>query len=181
VLYRLSLDAAVDITLDEALRLSPNEFIWRATLRGGAVMLEQPRVSSDHLPAEQVITMEYVPKQGGLPWIECLIDVDKGERFVRYWTTLWRNVGESQRIYVVGIERHGRHALLGFYPRYRKLVLSDCRPFQPDWEPRPFGNLPKAASLRGGPGTNYLHWTHEGFGGEVQIFPDRMVFRAVYA
>ena len=178
--HDLLTSAAVDITLDEARRLSTNDFVWRATLRGGAVILEQPKVSSDHLPSGEVILMEYVPTRGAFPAIKCLIDIDEGERFVRYWTNIWRNGGATQRIYVVGIERHGRHALLGFYPQFGKIVLADHRPFQPSWEPQPFGNLSKDARMRGGPGTNYLQWTHEGFGGGVEILPGQMVFRSSY-
>lgn len=170
------------ITREQALNSSSHTFVWRARLITGEVMWEQPGVSSDHLPADAVVEIAYVPRHEGLPTIEAQIDLARGERFVRYWTTLWMPTGRGkQMLYVLGVEQAGRHALLCYYPAFNKIVLAAERPFQPSWTPKPFGLLPGDAVSIGGPGTSQFGWRHNGFGGLVQVHPDkRLSFRGVY-
>lgn len=167
----------------QAVSLSDQELIWRARLRSGEVIWEQPGVSSDHLPVEQVVGIDYVPcARKELPTIETHIDLGRDERFVRYWTTLWTPKGRgTQRLYVAGVERRGRHALLCYYPAFNKVTFAAQRPFQPFWTPEPFRQLPSAAIIVGGPGTPQCGWHHEGFGGLAVALPDnRLSFRAIY-
>jgi hypothetical protein len=116
-----------------------------------------------------------------MPTIEAIIDLSRGERFVRYWTTVWANSGGTQRLYCLGIERQGQHAMLCYYPRHNKMVLAAKRPFDPPWTPRPFDLLPGNARFIGGPGEQQFGWLHESFGGLVRIFPgNRLELRAIY-
>ena len=171
------------ITYDQACAQSAHDFIWHARLRSGEVIWEQPGVSSDTLPVDEVIGIDYYPvRRDDLPSIEATVRLDKGERFVRYWTTLWKPTGRgTQRLYVLGVQRGERYALLCHYPQYNKLLLATTRPFQPAWLPEPFSLLPTGAATIGGPGTAYFGWVHEGFGGLVEIFANkRLTFRAIY-
>jgi hypothetical protein len=173
---------APTVTLEQALARTNHDFIWRATLRDGTVIFEQPGLSSDHLPRDEVIVMEYVPtRRPDFPVIECRVDLDKGERFVRYWSTVWRNNGGTQRIYVLGVERQKKFALLGFYPNFGKIVFAGKKPFSPSWAPNPFANIPEGASLRGGPGSPSFGWVHEGFGGVVVNHEKRLIFTSLYS
>jgi hypothetical protein len=169
------------ITFEQARDNSQYEYVWRARLRSGDVIWEQPGVSSDHLPADRVVSIGYVPcRRPDLPTIDVTVDVDRGERFVRYWTTIWKPTGRgTQLLYCIGIEHRGRHALLCYYTRYNKIVLASSRPFQPTWLPDPFGLLPRDATMLGGPGTARFGWLHDGFGGLVEIQPgNRLLFRS---
>lgn len=170
------------ITKEQAFEQAQHPIVWRAMLRTGEVMWEQPGVSSDSLPADQVVQIDYVPVHDGLPTIEAHIDLAKGERFVRYWTTLWMPTGRgTQLLYVLGIRWQERHALLCYYPDFNKVVLAAQRPFQPAWTPRPFDLLPAGATAIGGPGSSFFGWHHEGFGGLVQIVSStRITFRSIY-
>lgn len=170
------------ITQAQALGFSTHEFVWRARLRSGEVIWEQPGVSSDHLPADQVVGIDYVPCTiKDLPTIETHIDLGRDERFVRYWTTIWTpRSRRPQRLYVAGVERRGRHALLCYYPMFRSVIFATTRPFQPFWTPEPFRLLPTDAIVVGGPGTPQCGWHHEGFGGMADALPNRLSFRAIY-
>lgn len=171
------------ITYDQACAHSAHEFVWHARLQSGEVIWEQPGVSSDALPADRVVGIDYYPvRRNDLPGIEANVRLDKGERFVRYWTTIWKPNGRgTQRLYVLGVERAGRYALLCYYPQFNKMVLATTRPFQPSWLPQPFSLLPASAVTIGGPGTNHFGWVDEGFGGLVEVFPNnRVTFRAIY-
>lgn len=171
------------ITQAQAVSFSTHEFVWRARLRSGDVIWEQPGVSSDHLPVDEVVGIDYVPcRRQELPTIETHVDLGRGERFVRYWTSIWtpRGIG-TQRLYVAGIERLGRYALLCHYPRFNRIVFAAERPFQPFWNPEPFRLLPPASVSIGGPGTSHYGWHHQGFGGLASVLPNnRLSFRAIY-
>ncbi len=169
------------ITLKQAADRSDHAFIWRARFRDGTVIHEQPGLSSDALPRDDVIGIDYVPRTPGFPVLRCDVDLATGERFVRYWSTVWRaKTRETQRLYVLGVERAGRHALAAFYPKYGKTILAATRPFQPPWTPDPFACLPSGVVIRGGAGTDIIGWTHQGFGGELRIDAGQLVFRAIY-
>jgi hypothetical protein len=170
------------ITKQQALARSDHALVWRAALRTGEVIWEQPGVSSDHLPADSVVQIDYVPRQEGMPTIEAHIDLMRGERFVRYWTTIWTPTGRGkQMLYVLGIRTSGRYALLCYYPRFNKVVLAAERPFHPSWTPRPFDLLPPDATSVGGPGQAFFGWRYRGFGGLVEVLPDnRLTFRGIY-
>jgi hypothetical protein len=167
------------VSLSQAVALTSHEMLWRASLRSGAVILEQPGLSSDHLPRDEVFLMEYLPaRQAGLPTVSCKVDLDKGERFVRYWTTIWRNGYGTQRLYVLGVERANRFALIAFYPAFCKIVCSAQKPFQPPWTPDTFALLP--VIVRGGPGAGFIEWCQDGFGGRVVSDERQLVMSAVY-
>jgi hypothetical protein len=170
------------IMKEQALARSSHALVWRAVLRTGEVMWEWPGVSSDHLPADSVVQIDYVPRREDLPTIEAHIDLARGERFVRYWTTIWRPTGGgTAMLYVLGVQQAGRYALLCYYPHFNKVVLAAERPFQPSWTPRPFDLLPPDAVSVGGPGSAFFGWRYRGFGGLVEVMPDnRITFRAVY-
>lgn len=175
--------AALPLRYEQAASLSPEAMVWCARLRSGETVWEQPGLSSDSLPADDVVAIEYVPNRQSGPTVGCVIDVDAGERFVRYWTSIWKPDGRGlQRLFVLGIRsKTGRHALLAWYPMWRKLVLAATRPFTPPWTPEPFGLLPAAARFEGGPGMRHIGWTHEGFGAVVDVVAeDRLVMRASY-
>lgn len=170
------------ISLDQAIAQSQEEFVWSATLRSADVILEQPGLSSDHLPREEVVRIEYIPtRRKELPVITCRIDLEKGERFVRYWTTLWKpKEGGTQRLYCVGIDRGAQSAMLGFYPMFGKIVLCDRHPFQPPWNPETFALLPPDISVRGGPGSDHISWIKDGFGGLLVSREGQLVFSSIY-
>lgn len=171
------------ISIEQAQSLSDHEFIWRAVLRSGAVILEQPGLSSDSLPADDVVEIAYIPtrRDQGFPEIQCRVDLARGERFVRYWTTIWKNGAGTQRLYVLGVENRGRHALAAFYPRYKKLVVAGTRPFQPPWVPDTYVLLPGDTIFRGGEGQNFSEWLHDGFGGALLApAPGQLHVRAIY-
>lgn len=176
-----------NFSLSKAVDLSNHQFIWRATLRSGLVILEQPGLSSDHLPRDEVAVMEYVPtKNQNFPVISCRVDLDKGERFVRYWTNVWKQGGGGfSQLYCIGIEsRQGRFALLAFYPNFGAFALSNTKPFQPPWIPDPTKCLSTGSIIRGGKGTNHIGWVNDGFGGVAlaQLNGDkkRIVFASLY-
>lgn len=171
-----------NVTREQAFDRSSHAMVWRAHLRTGEVIWEQPGVSSDHLPADSVVQIDYVPRNPELPVIEAEIDLAKGERFVRYWTTIWTPTGRgSKMLYVLGIESNGRHAMLCYYPHFNKIALAAQRPFNPFWTPRPFDLLPTGAKMVGGPGQPYFGWKHEGFGGLVLVLPgNRICFKSNY-
>lgn len=165
----IDLRVCATFPLDRAISESKLDFIWRANLRSGTVICEQPGLSSDHLPRDEVAQIEYVPTREGLPVVTCRVKLDEGERFVRYWTNIWspRHRG-TQRVYIIGVEnRLGQYALIGYYPLFGRFVLSSQRPFSPQWLPVFDTHLPSGCIVRGGPGTNYIGWTHDGFGGTV--------------
>jgi len=166
-------------TLQQSRSQSDHEFVWAARLTDGTVIHEQPGVSSDELPRELVAQIEYVPRIPGLPRLVCAVDLTAGERFVRYWTTLWKNRHSTQRLYVLGVERGGRHSLLAYYPRANKAIFAAERPFQAPWQPLAFHCVPSGAILTGGPGTRGMGWRYDGFGGELRIDSGSLVFRAV--
>jgi len=171
------------ISIEQAQSLSNHDFVWRAVLRSGAVILEQPGLSSDSLPVEDVAEIAYIPtrQDQGLPAITCRVDLARGERFVRYWTTIWKNDAGTQRLYVLGIENQGRHALAAFYPKYKKLVVARTRPFQPPWFPDTYKLLPPNTIFRGGEGHNFSEWFHDGFGGALLApAPGQLHVRAIY-
>lgn len=170
-------------SLSKAVDLSNHEFIWRATLRSGLVILEQPGLSSDHLPRDEVLTMEYVPtKRQDFPVITCRIDLDKGERCVRYWTNVWKQGRDGfTQLYCIGIEsRDGKFAILAFYPNYRKFVLAATKPFSPPWVPEISKCLPPGCVVRGGAGTNHIGWVHDRFGGMVLAQQKQLTLAALY-
>ena len=171
-----------NISLDDAISQSQEEFVWRATLRSADVILEQPGLSSDHLPRDEVKLIEYIPtRQQDLPAISCRVDLDKGERFVRYWTTLHQpQRGQAQRLYCIGVEAGGRYAILAFYPTFKKLVVADCRPFCPPWFPETFKILSQGTVIRGGPGTDHFDWVKQGFGGHVEQRDNHLALSAIY-
>jgi hypothetical protein len=180
----IDLHTCATYPLDKALVESTLDFVWKAALRSGTVICEQPGLSSDHLPRDEVVQMEYVPTREGLPVVTCKVKLDDGERFVRYWTNLWSPKHQStQRIYVLGVEsRRGQHALLGFYPKYGRFVLSSMRPFAPQWIPETTTHLSPECIVHGGPGTNYIGWVHDGFGGTVLVQSKRsLVFASAGA
>lgn len=171
------------ISLEGARSASSLDFVWRATLRSGVVILEQPGLSSDALPRDEIAQIEYVPaRREDLPVITCRINLDAGERFVRYWPNIWRDGrGGFQKLYCAGIEnRQGRFALLAFYPLFGKFILASTKPFQPPWIPQINSCLPAGCILRGGPRTNHIGWCHEGFGGTVLAKQKHLIFAAAY-
>jgi len=177
----MDLVSAAPLSLQQAIGHTPHEMLWRATLQSGAVILEQPGLSSDHLPREEVVLMEYLPAaRQGLPTVSCKVDVEKGERFVRYWTTIWRNSGGTQRIYVVGVENSKKFALLAFYPNFSKIVVATTKPFQPPWEPNTFSILPPGVIVRGGPGATFVEWVHDGFGARIATGVRDLNMAAIY-
>jgi len=175
--------SSLSAAIESAKLHSSEEFIWAATLRSSDVILEQPGLSSDHLPRDEVVRIEYIPtRRNDFPVITCRVNLEKGERFVRYWTNIWKPTGQGiQRIYVVGIEApEKKHALLGFYPMFKKFVLSNTRPFSPPWLPESLSLLPPEVVVRGGPGTDSISWVHQGFGGLVLVRGNQLVFSAQY-
>lgn len=170
------------ITYEQACSYSTEAFVWCAHLRSGVVIWEQPGVSSDSVPGDSVWRLDYVPcRRPDLPRIECYVDLRRGERFVRYWTTIWSPTDRgTERLYVLGIESDGRHALLCYYPGINKLVLSAKRPFHPSWTAEPFQHLPTDSRFIGGPQTSHIGWLSDGFGGLVDVLPDRrLTFRTI--
>jgi hypothetical protein len=112
--------------------------------------------------------MEYVPcRVRGFPTLVCKVDVDKGERFVRYWSTVHAIMtGNNQRLYIFGVEnRRNQFALMAFYVMFGKVVLAATKPFNPPWFPNTLALLPPGSVIQGGVGMNHLGWLHEGFGG----------------
>jgi hypothetical protein len=172
--------ADASFSLAQSLGHIDHTFVWSARLRDGTVVHEQPGVSSDALPRDDVVGVTYHPRVQGFPRIDCPVDLDAGERFVRYWTTIWQSKRASQRLYVAGVERAGRVALVAYYARANKAIFAATRPFQPPWQPKPFHCLPSGAVLTGGAGTPAMGWRHQGFGGELRIEKGGLVFRAVY-
>jgi hypothetical protein len=169
------------ISLDQACAHSTEEFIWRATLRSSEVIFEQPGLSSDHLPRDQVQMIEYIPVgRKDLPVITCQIDLDKGERFVRYWSNIWQQRKGIQRIYCLGIDRDKQSAMLGFYPGFKKVIVADRHPFQAPWLPESFSLLPPEVLVRGGLGSDHISWVRDGFGGLLRFEQDRLLFSANY-
>lgn len=171
------------LTYRQAAEHSGHELLWRARLRSGEVIWEQPGVSSDSLPADQVVGIDYVPgRRKHLPTIMTHVDVDLGERFVRYWTNMWSpNNRGMQRLYVAGIQYRGRHALFCYYPALNRLVFSASRPFQPTWKPHPFRLLPPGAVIIGAAGTSRCGWRTDGFGGLAVVLPGNTIeFRAIH-
>jgi len=171
------------LTYQQAASLTTHQMVWRAKLRSGETVWEQPGLSSDALPADQVVSIGYVPVKCSAPTIECMVDLAKGERFVRYWTHVWKPHGQgTQQLYVLGVRAaDGRHAMLAYYPMWNKMVLAASRPFTPPWTPDPFRLLPENAQIQGGVGSRFVGWTHHGFGGLVELAnQNRLVFRSLY-
>ena len=170
------------VTMDQALAQTNHHLLWRATLRDGSVILEQPGLSSDHLPRDEVVSMDYVPvRRKDWPIIQCSVDVDKGERFIRKWTTLWHQGQGQARIYVAGIQRGDQFAYIGVYPHMQCKLVFGCKSlFTPPWIPEPFKLLPPEVQMRGGPGNAAVGWTYEGFGGIVVRYADRLIFSSLY-
>lgn len=168
------------ITQEQARRFTTHDFIWCARLRSREVIWEQPGVSSDHLPVDEVVGIDYVPTRAGLPTIETNVDVGRGERFVRYWSNVWSPSTGKQMLYIGGVQSAGRHALYCFYPRHGKLVFATTRPFQPPRVPDAFCRLPDNAVRVGGQGHQYFGWHVDGFGGLIEIRDGRLSFRGLY-
>ena len=169
------------ITQEQAQRFTTHDLIWRARLRSREVIWEQPGVSSDRLPADEVVGIDYVPTRAGLATIETNVDLGRGERFVRYWTTVWSPNKGAQMLYVAGVRSADRHALYCYYPRHNKLVVATTRPFQPPSVPEAFSRLPSHAVRVGGAGHQYFGWHVDGFGGLIEIQQDgRLSFRGLY-
>ena len=171
------------VTQQQAFNNTKHAMVWRARLRTNEVIWEQPGVSSDHLPADEVVQIDYVPVgRPDLPTIQAHVDLTREERFVRYWTNIWAPNGRGiAMLFVLGIKRRNKHALLCYYPHFNKLVLAAQRPFQPSWTPKPFALLPPDCIAVGGPGTPRIGWVHEGFGGLVELLADkRITFRGYY-
>jgi len=175
--------SSLQVAIETAKSKSSEEFIWAATLRSSEVILEQPGLSSDHLPRDEVVRIEYIPtRRHDFPVITCRVNLERGERFVRYWSNVWKPAGQGiQRIYVVGIEAtEKRHALMGFYPMFKKFVVSHTRPFQPPWLPESLSLLPQGVVAKIDPGTNSISWLHQGFGGVVLARGNQLVFSGQY-
>ena len=165
------------VTQEQAFNQTKHAMLWRAYMRTGEVIWEQPGLSSDRLPADDVVRLDYVPvARSDLPTIEAHIDLAKGERFVRYWTNIWCPNGRGiAMLYVLGIVWQKKHAMLCYYPHFNKIILAATRPFQPTWTPKPFAHLPPNALTIGGPGSSRIGWQHEGFGGMVDVLPNKRI------
>ena len=173
-------------SLSDAQAVSSHEYIWCATLTDGTRVAEQPGVSSDHLPADRVQRIEYLSRpNSALPRLCCDIRVEAGERFRRYWTTLWRPQGHgTQFLYVFGVERPSptgggqQCALMAFYPASHAIVFSHQYPFNAPWSPEsPVCLLPADGKLT--VEHEQTGWLYDGFGGEIARGPDFINFRAI--
>jgi hypothetical protein len=177
------MDFPQPLSIEQAQSLGSLDLVWRATLRSGEVILEQPGVSSDSLPRDEVVEIAYLPtrQNTGYPVITCRVDLARGEHFVRYWTTVWRNGGGTQRLYVLGVENRGRYCLVAFYPKHRKIVVANTKPFQPPWNPETYKLLPSDTIFRGGQGHNFSEWLNDGFGGALLApAPGMLQLHAIY-
>lgn len=152
------------ISFDQARGFSREALLWYACLTTGETLWEQPGLSSDALPPEQVKQIGYRATTPGCPSIRCDINLDLGERFVRYWSSMWTPRHGYSRVYCVGVRHEDRYGLMGFYPGYRAFVLGATRPFglprEPDWRK----SLPSDAIMVGGPRERHLGFLHRGFG-----------------
>lgn len=100
-------------------------------------------LSSDHLPEEDVVAIQYVHlSDNNRPVITCNIDLDKGSKFIRYWTTIKSmSRSGSRKLYALGwysIKNNNKvYAILYLYPD-GKVSLSNNRLSGPPYSPSPF-------------------------------------------
>jgi hypothetical protein len=165
------------LTLNDALRMSDHDYVWCATLLDGRNIFEQPGLSSDALPYDRVTDMAYLPRLRDMPRLSCHASLIDGERIVRYWTTIWQPIrGDRQFLYVLGLRRDDRYALIAWYPQSRRYVFADHRPFNAPWNPAdPYVLLPDNVLRLDGPSPG---WRHNGYGGELSGAVMNMMFRS---
>lgn len=164
---------------------------WVAYLKGGARICEGMPTgmndagvlsqSSDFLPADQVTAIGYFPIKGNQLKILCEIDLDRGERFVRYWTGVWGLNAGKRKIYALGWYRdtdNGRkYNILYFYTDEGKILISTNRFAGPPYTPRDtFALLPKDTLVQRTKTT--LSWDNDGEKAYVISVPGGLLFRS---
>jgi hypothetical protein len=187
--------------MSDLLGIDPNKAItdewmaWVAYLKGGAKIYEgmptgvdgngKPNLSSDFLPSDDVISLGYVPKRvESHPRILCNINLEEGERFVRYWTTLRQVFGAGhERLYALGwykvVDGEKRYAVLYFYPQHGKVVLCNRRYAGPPMKPDTFALLQEATVI-GGPGQGYIGWKDEYFEVYLINVEGGLIFQSIF-
>lgn len=175
--------------------LSPRNFItdeamgWAVYLRGNKRIVEgehtgtlngRPSYSTDAIPSDQVVAVGYYPLRPNLPKILCLVDPSKGERFVRYWTTVWMNGRGTKRLYVLGwyriVDGAKKYNLLLYYPQDNKIALSTNKLACPPYDPDTFCLLHKHAVVNRR--SDEISWTFDGESAHVFQMPGGMLFRS---
>jgi hypothetical protein len=82
---------------------------WRATLDDGTVINQFDKsgeeVSSSHLDAQKVEKMELIPQTPGRQPITLLVDLLKGERFIRFWRKYNTSDGRAWTKWVIGLQK----------------------------------------------------------------------------
>jgi hypothetical protein len=163
-----------DLGIDSSKAKTDEIMGWMACLKGGQRIYEgtptgvdgngKLNISSDFLPADNVVALGYFPMRNkNHPNIVCNIDLDNGERFVRYWTTVQRVVSTGKsRLYALGwykvIANVKRYAILYFYPNENKVVLCNSRYAGPPLRPVHTFALVQDAIPLGGINQGYVGW-----------------------
>lgn len=175
------------------------EFGWVAYLKGGIRVCEGQATgdnpynfmhtgcSSEFLPADQVYALGYVPlKDPKTPLLLCEIDLDRGERFVRKWTNVWRNGMGMVRLYAVGwyreVNGEKKYNIVYIYPKQStngqlRLAMSVKMKDQPPAVlTDPFCLLPRETIVTQHTGSVY--WNHDGEPANLISVPRGVIFRS---
>lgn len=168
-----------------------NHLIWIAHLSNGEQIYEgaithtfndgRNSYSSDFLNKEDVICLEYRPLIPSKLSIKCNIDLEMGERFVRYWTVVKDLInGKEQRLYVVGwykiINNEKHYSLFYYYPDYNAFTLSNSRFTGIPYKPSLFGLLKEAETFNMlGSRDNFVGWRDKFNEAYLMYFSNRSI------
>ena len=89
-----------------------NSYEWRVFYDDGTILdqfEDDKEISSSSVDANKVVKMELIPKVPGRQPITLHVDIDKGERFIRFWrrymVTGGVGAGEGWTKWVVGLQK----------------------------------------------------------------------------
>lgn len=111
-------------------------YIWRAYMADGEIVEEHNDdryPSSEDLPKDEVARIEYVPLGGQQRPVGVDINLDKGERFFRFWrrscSALVSGSGPlpttaESTVYVLGIEKDGQKVVSVYIYPDNTIVVS---------------------------------------------------------
>lgn len=155
---------------------------WVATMQDGSVCGQAPGVSSDHLPADAVCALRYVPLRAGLPFLQVDLNLAAGERFVRFWSMLQpMPLGgmplPQRRLYVLGFRSGAEQRLVYWYPEEQKVLLAVDSSRSPPYRPvDTFGLLP--ADVVVGAADGCISWGRNGVTAHLLVQPGGMLLRS---
>lgn len=86
-----------------------NSYRWRAVYEDGTIVdqfdADGNEISSSSLDAKKVTRMDIIPQIPGRQPISLLVDLEQGERFIRFWRNYKTSDGQGWTVTVIGLQK----------------------------------------------------------------------------